>query len=81
MVIGSSGTITGGTIAVEFSADGVKWTVSGTPVQDGSNVLRGTEVLAHDYPLVRVKCTENIAGSGTPLVSASVCGRSAHVPV
>lgn len=77
--IASTGTISAGTIAVQVSSNGSTWKTVGTPVQDGSNVLNGIEALTSDYPLVRVKCTENIAGGGS--VTADVCGRRANVQV
>jgi hypothetical protein len=79
VMVQSSGTVSAGTISVEYSADGVKWTVSGTPIQDGSNKLEGIEVLARDFPYVRVRCTETIAGAAG-VVAASVIGRKAWRP-
>lgn len=72
--VASTGTISAGTILVQYSADNSNWVTSDT-FQDGSSILVGNEPITPDFPYVRVKCTENIAGGGT--VAASVMGRRA----
>ncbi len=79
VAVASTGTVSAGTIATQYSADGSVWVTSGTPIQDGSNALAGIESLAKDFPYVRVKCTETIAGAAG-VVTASVVGRKAWKP-
>ena len=75
VLITSVGTVSAGTILTQVSNDGTNWfTVDDT--QDASSALSEAVALVKDYMYARVKCTENIAGSGG-VISASVAGRKA----